>query len=413
MDRAGSSARVPDVNGWYEVVDNPLSKVGVFPYHGSTLAGAPDPNRMYNVYRPAEELGNPEFLNSLRLIPFVDDHEMLGAEKDGLTPAEQYGVHGVIGETVKFDGRTVTGNLKVFSQAMASTIEHHKRELSLGYRCEYEWTPGTFEGIRYDAIQRRLRGNHLALVQEGRMGKDVAVLDHQIFTVDSLEYKAMTDEDKGKEGGAELTLEQVEAMLPRLAAFMEKMGALVPGAAGTPPPVEGGDKPGTGGAPAPIAAGAEGAPPPKAEGDDAMKTAAAIDAAAQRTRVVAVADSFKRIADALDTIKNRPPTVAVDASTLARTVAADAADARELVSKLEPHIGVFDSSRMNTADVVAYAVDKLQLKPAKGHERTAVDAYLHGREAPRPHQRMTAADAAASGSSVANFIAGKDKAATA
>jgi len=52
MDR---SAREVDTNGWFEVKNNPLSKVGVFPYRGIQLPNAPDPNAIYQVYRPAEE----------------------------------------------------------------------------------------------------------------------------------------------------------------------------------------------------------------------------------------------------------------------------------------------------------------------------------------------------------------------
>jgi len=401
MDRAAVSKRIADENGWYEVRDNPLSKTGVFPYLGATLPNAPDPNRVYRVYRPADELADPQFLDSLRLIPFVDDHEMLGDEAEGLTPAEQYGVHGVIGENVYFDGAYVRGNIKVFSQAIASAIEHHKRELSLGYRCEYEWSPGEYQGIPYDAIQRRLRGNHLALVQEGRMGKDVAVLDHQTFTIDSLEYMTMADENEG-EGGGELTLEQVEQMLPRLAQFVEKLGALT----GKPatPPAEGGEGDGKPPAAAPPAAnaGAEGGgtEPPTGEGA-AKQMAVTVD------RLASMDASLRKIAAALDSIKAAKPAAAVDAAELARSVAADAADARALATRLEPFVGVFDHARMNHADVVKYGCDKLGLKPAAGQERTAVEAYLHGREAPKPIRAATAADAAPGGA-VAKYIAGND-----
>ena len=52
------TARVPDSNGWYEIADNPLSLVGVFPYMGSMIdaSGALglDPEKIYNVYRSEE-----------------------------------------------------------------------------------------------------------------------------------------------------------------------------------------------------------------------------------------------------------------------------------------------------------------------------------------------------------------------
>ena len=64
-------------------------------------------------------------------------------------------------------------------------IEAGKKELSMGYFCDYELTPGTFDGQHYDAVQRNIRGNHIALVEEGRMGADVRVMDRKI-TMDSM-----------------------------------------------------------------------------------------------------------------------------------------------------------------------------------------------------------------------------------
>lgn len=181
-----------DVNGFMEVKANPLSRVGVFEYRGSSIKGAPDPNKVYKVYRPAEELSSEECINSFKLIPWVDDHEMLGKSSDGLTPAEQKGVHGVIGEEVFFDGEYLRGNLKVFSEGLHDTINDGKNELSCGYRCGYTEQSGLFNGEYYDYIQHTIRGNHLATVDEGRMGPEVAVMDHK-FTFDS---KDLTMNDK-------------------------------------------------------------------------------------------------------------------------------------------------------------------------------------------------------------------------
>ena len=93
--------RQKDINGWFEVKDNPISKVGVFDYSGAQI-GAADPNRIYRVYRPAEELADPATIESFKLLPIVDDHTMLGNPNEGMTAAEDKGVAGVIGEEVYF-----------------------------------------------------------------------------------------------------------------------------------------------------------------------------------------------------------------------------------------------------------------------------------------------------------------------
>lgn len=196
------TAREYDINGYVEIKDNPISKVGVFPYLGSSI-GAEDPDKVYMVYRPEEELSSEETINSLKLNPWIDDHVMLGSEEEGLTPAEEKGIQGVTGEEVYYEDGYLKANLKLYSESQAELIESGKKELSWGYRCEYDFTSGVFDGEQYDVIQRSIRGNHLASVDEGRMGPEVAVLDqkdvmvndkHTFFTIDcnDIEETAMT-----------------------------------------------------------------------------------------------------------------------------------------------------------------------------------------------------------------------------
>ena len=74
-----------DENGFVYVEKRPISKVGVFEYLGSSI-GAEDPDRIYKVYRPAEELSSQDTIESFKLVPWIDDHEMLGTDA---TPAEE------------------------------------------------------------------------------------------------------------------------------------------------------------------------------------------------------------------------------------------------------------------------------------------------------------------------------------
>ena len=45
-----------DHNDFWYIKDNPLSKVGVFPYLGKQISSELEPDKIYQVYRPAEEL---------------------------------------------------------------------------------------------------------------------------------------------------------------------------------------------------------------------------------------------------------------------------------------------------------------------------------------------------------------------
>ena len=216
-----------DTNGWFEIQDNPLSTVGVYPYMGRSISAECIQDHLYGVYRPESELSSQECIDSFKLIPWIDDHVMLGSEDAGLTPSEQKGVQGVIGQDVYFDGTTLKGNIKVFSEAMANLIANGKKELSCGYRCRYEYAPGTYNGEPYQYVQREIRGNHLALVENGRMGPDVAVLDHLTFTIDSKEFQQMTKDNEEAEKSS-MTLEEVhkflEEVMPKLAKIQELTG---------------------------------------------------------------------------------------------------------------------------------------------------------------------------------------------
>ena len=172
-----------DKNEYWLIKNNPMTKIGVFPYLGSQISPELEPNKVYGVLRSKEELTRPETLKSLELIPLINEHTMIG-NKEGMTPAENVGVEGVTGTNVQINGPFITNDLKIFSENLKQEIESGKKELSMGYFCDYELKEGEFNGEKYSAIQKNIIYNHIALVDEGRMGSDVRVMDG--FTFDSL-----------------------------------------------------------------------------------------------------------------------------------------------------------------------------------------------------------------------------------
>lgn len=382
------SSRVEDVNGWQEIKDNPISKVGVFDYQGSQLPGAPDPNRMYRVYRPAEELADPDTIESFKLIPWIDNHVMLGSEEDGLMPPEQKGVQGVIGQDVRFDPDAfesggLLGNIKVFSSAMADSINAGKKELSAGYRCTYDWTPGTFNGQPYDCVQRQIRGNHLALVRKGRMGPDVAVLD-AAFTCDSLPEKenqmaepSNNAAENGSGGGASL-----EDMRAQFAEFVSKMDDVIQTAAAMKAALGGGEE----------AAAETGET--ESGGDDDDSGESGIDAgegaaaAAEGTEKKDTAEVGKDNAaaesagteQAKEAVEKKD--AAMDEAALFRKFEARTEARNTLASKLSKHVGTFNATGMDEQGVAAYGVKKLGLNAPKGQELAFLSGYLANNKAP-------------------------------
>lgn len=366
-----------DTNGWFEVKDNPLSMVGVFPYSGRSISPECNPDKIYMVYRPAEELGSNDCIDSFKLIPWIDNHVMLGSEEDGLTPSEQKGVQGVIGQDVHFDWETLKGNIKVFSEAMANLIANGKKELSCGYRCRYEYAPGTYDGMAYDYVQRDIRGNHLALVDNGRMGPEVAVLDHFTFTVDNKEF-VMAEENKEVMGDEpKMTLEEVhkflEEVMPMLAKIQQLTGQEF-GAAGLE------------------AVGDEDTE--KEDGDESKPGDMTEDEEGPEYGVGGQKEEEKE----------GERGQGMDAAAIAQTVEANIAKKNKLYDKLSAHIGAFDHSEMDADKMAKYGCKKLGLEAPKSGRVAFLEAYLMGKGAPN----RAAMDAAVrKGNFVQRFLEGK------
>jgi hypothetical protein len=87
-------------------------------------------------------------------------------------------VVGMSDSNVVYDkGGFVRGVITLFdSKAIELVQSGQKVEISAGYQCRVEECPGVWKGQKYDAIQRDLQINHIALTAKGRAGSDVRVL---------------------------------------------------------------------------------------------------------------------------------------------------------------------------------------------------------------------------------------------
>lgn len=357
------SAQQHDINGFITIPGNPLSKEGVFEYSGAQIGlTGPDADRIVRVYRPAEELASPECIESFKLIPFVDEHAMLGSEDEGMLPAERKGVQGMVGEDVYFDAPYLRGNLRIVSESLKNAIRHGKVELSPGYRCQYELTPGVWNGERYDAIQRQIRANHLALVTEGRTGPDVRVLDGMTFTIDAKELAAMADQEmKDQEGG-----ERIKALLAELKPMLSEQEGVREMLREFGLKLDREDE----------SEGEREMEIAKAEGEDEEVVHAVIDEDVK----VALDAALKRIAK-----------LEKGAAVMDSALVSSIADRDALAGRLSQFVGTFDSARMTVADVAKYGVQKLGIKCPQGAERIALDSWMQGRT-PEQHQPTVALD---------------------
>lgn len=351
---AMDSAREIDPNDYMVVKDNPISRVGVFEYLGRSISKDLDPNKRYKVYRPAEELSDPDAIESFKVLPIIDDHEMLGDSEKGLTPAEMKGVHGTTDESVYYKDNILFAGLKIFSQTLKDMVQQGKDNVSLGYRCIYEKTAGVFNGEPYDFIQRKLRGNHLALVDIAR--SNVAVLDG--FAFDNFDLTIPTGEDS-------MTKEEEEKMKKEAAdkavkdakdadekAEKEKKEAEDKKAKDAKDAEEKEEK------------------EKKEAADKKAKDAKDGGTGDPADRMTAGPATDKKAMDAMDSrlaALEKNGMKAFMSQIKARDILAD---------KLSNVVGTFDASEMTVDEVAVYGVTKLGLTAKAGHEQSVLDGYL-------------------------------------
>lgn len=104
---------------------------------------------------------------------FTDDHP-----PEMITPANarRFGVGVIVGEGRR-DGDHVAVTIHVVDGKTIEKMERgDARELSVGYRVDLDPTPGEHPVYgKYDAVQRNIEVNHVALVPRGRAGETAAV----------------------------------------------------------------------------------------------------------------------------------------------------------------------------------------------------------------------------------------------
>lgn len=380
MDR-DESARVEDVNNYVTVKKNPISRSGVFQYLGCSI-GAPEPDRIYNVYRPAEEF-TPETVESFKLLPIVNDHTMLGPQEKGLTPAEAKGVHGTTGEEVSFEDGVLYATLRVFSDTLSKMIESGKSALSLGYRCVYEKASGIYGGQAYEYVQRNLRGNHLALVDAARC--DVAVLDNHMaldhfdLALDNPKETTMADETK-KEALEDRLKKAEDWISGRMAkdAEEEKMKEEEKKKA-----EDEAEKDKT-------AKDAEEKEKAEKEAADRKARDEMSEEEKKKADEKKAEDEEKEKKDGMDAAELKRVSARLEAVTSAldsfkksahKSLLSEVSRRDELASKLSQHVGTFDHADKTLDEVTQYGIDKLGISCPKGHEETALNAYFAGKKA--------------------------------
>ena len=112
-------------------------------------------------YRPPEEAFKADSLASFLGKPITIGHKAFVTAGN----AAQVAPVGSVLSEGRQDGNNIIADIVIYN------LDTNARELSCGYTLDLDETPGTTpEGEHYDAIQRNIRVNHIAIVPKGRAG---------------------------------------------------------------------------------------------------------------------------------------------------------------------------------------------------------------------------------------------------
>lgn len=156
----------------YAVAEVRAARTGIQKYAGHEV-GRPDLD-VVDVYRPPESVFSADSMASYGFKPVTINHPAQGVTADSWKDLAV----GVVGGDVVRDGGFVKVPLALMDAAAIKAVQDGTREISMGYVCDLAFEEGvTPEGEPYQAIQKDIRINHLALVPKGRAGPHCRVGD--------------------------------------------------------------------------------------------------------------------------------------------------------------------------------------------------------------------------------------------
>lgn len=174
-DKVTISTRVRTDEG-YLIVDAAIARAGIYEYTAGEL-GIPDkdPNQVLRVLRTEDEVFKPESMESFRNKPVTNNHPP-GTLLDSSNVTRFKVGHS---ETVDRDGDLMNSKLHIMDADAVRCVENGKCEISNGYLADVNIERGTDDKYGpYDAIQKNIRGNHIAIVDSGRAGQECRIADN-------------------------------------------------------------------------------------------------------------------------------------------------------------------------------------------------------------------------------------------
>jgi hypothetical protein len=150
----------------------PIARTGYQQYLGSELFEDGNPDEIIDVYRSPKEVFSVATLASFEGKPVTDGHPDVDVTPDNYKMFSKGHVQHVrVGSGD--DADKILADLYITDQDLIDEIRNGKREVSAGYYAEDK------EDETGRLCQTKIRGNHVAVVDEGRAGHTVAIRDQK------------------------------------------------------------------------------------------------------------------------------------------------------------------------------------------------------------------------------------------
>ena len=162
------SRREPE--GYLLCLNVPVARTGTQDYLPEELGLPPGPG-LIPVFRPEDEVFSPETMASFEGMPVTNDHPPDGVDIGNIRALQKGHAHNVRrGSGEEKD--LLLSDLIITDPRLIDAILNGKREISCGYTYELCEENGQY-------IQRKIRGNHVAVVDAGRAGSRVSIRDEK------------------------------------------------------------------------------------------------------------------------------------------------------------------------------------------------------------------------------------------
>lgn len=133
-----------------------------------------DDGSILKEYRPEEEVFSKSSMDSLATAAVTNSHPSEMVNPDN---AKELMVGFPIGGVKKVDDdgleKFLTTDVVVTHRTAIDAIRNGKAQLSNGYHVDLDFEPGEYNGEKYDAVQRNIVNNHIAIVWRARGGEKV------------------------------------------------------------------------------------------------------------------------------------------------------------------------------------------------------------------------------------------------